>query len=93
MISASGRRKAHIPGNLARYLFNKRYQQFHLDRTAHFYELAGGLYDPTAPVMNDQEVEVLPHNEVDHEDVEAEMFDWFLISLLFRALIFIPLYT
>ena len=65
----------HIPGNLAKYLFNKRYQQFDLDRTQHFYELAGILYNPAAPVMDEQEGDILPFCEIDSEDVSNEMID------------------
>ena len=79
IVSTSGRRKSHIPGNLAKYLFNKRCLQFDLDRTTHFYELAGSLYDPTAPVMDEQEVDILPQTEIDFEDLEGESDEWFFV--------------
>ena len=46
ILTASSRRKAHIPGNLARYMFNKRCSDLKLDRTEEFFKLAGKLYDP-----------------------------------------------
>lgn len=46
-LSSSGRRKAHIPGNLARYLLNKRCEDLQLDRMEEFLRIAGQLYDPT----------------------------------------------
>lgn len=47
--SSSGRRKSHIPGNLARYMFYKWCSERHLNRTIEFYRLAGQLYSPLTP--------------------------------------------
>ena len=44
--TSSGKRKSHIPGNLARYMFNKRCLANNLDRTEEFFRLAGTLYYP-----------------------------------------------
>ena len=60
----SSRRKAHIPGNLARYMFNKRCLTQNLDRTAEFFRLAGKLYDPT-------KVES-PSNMIGDEETDSE---------------------
>ncbi len=68
--SASGRRKAHIPGNLARYMFNKSCDSFGLDRTDEFLRMAGKLYDPTStrdPYGDD--------NAEPEEDLDEEMLD------------------
>jgi hypothetical protein len=62
-------RKAHIPGNLARYMFNKRCQLFNFDRTEEFFRLAGKLYNPLAE--NQVEIE----REVDEEDLTEEMLE------------------
>ena len=67
--TASGRRKGHIPDNLARYFFNKRCLQKDLDRTVEFFRLAGNLYDPT----NEDVEEYDEENDVD--DLEEEMLD------------------
>lgn len=45
-MTSFGRIKAHIPGNLARYMFLKRCRNLQLDRTKEFFRLAGRLYDP-----------------------------------------------
>ncbi len=65
--TSSGRRKAHIPGNLARYIFNKRCMTLQLDRTLEFFRLAGQLYDPN---NNEEEEE---YEDVDREDLEEEL--------------------
>ena len=62
-------RKAHCPGNLARYMFNKRCQPFNLDRTEEFFRLAGKLYNPLAE--NQVEIE----REEDEEDFTEEMLE------------------
>ncbi len=67
--TSSSRRKAHIPGNLARYMFNKRCQQLNLDRTEEFFRLAGKLYNPLADVQ--EEIE----REEDEEDLAEEMLN------------------
>ncbi|KAK5648289.1 hypothetical protein RI129_003181 [Pyrocoelia pectoralis] len=55
--SSSGRIKAHIPGNLARYMFEKRCDQMGLDRAVEFLTLAGLLYrdsvEPVDEVLDD----------------------------------------
>ncbi|KAK9736371.1 hypothetical protein QE152_g12544 [Popillia japonica] len=48
-MTTSGRIKAHVPGNLARYMFLKRCRIMQLDRTLEFFRLAGELYNPVAP--------------------------------------------
>jgi hypothetical protein len=46
-----------------------------LDRTAHFYKLAGSLYNPVFPVMSEQKEELNPSTEIDEEDEDLEMHD------------------
>ena len=70
VVSSSGRRNAHIPGNLARYLFNKRCDFFKLDRTVKFFRLAGNLYNPNN--IDDDEYEA---DEEDIEDLDEEFID------------------
>ena len=67
--ASSSRRKAHIPGNLARYMFNKRCQQLNLDRTEELFRLAGKLYNPLADAQ--EEIE----REEDEEDLAEEMLN------------------
>lgn len=43
-MSPSGRRKAHIPGNLARYMFFKKCKDEEINKTIDFFKLAGRLY-------------------------------------------------
>lgn len=45
-MSSSGLIKAHIPGNLARYMFLKRCRTNKLDKTREFLRLAGNMYNP-----------------------------------------------
>ena len=51
------------------YMFNKRCQQFNLDRTEEFFRLAGKLYNPLAE--NQVEIE----REEDEEDLTEEMLE------------------
>ena len=67
--TGSSRRKAHIPGNLAKYMFYKRCEQLNLDRTEEFFRLAGKLYN--ALDENQEEYE----NEEDEEDLTEKMLD------------------
>lgn len=46
IVTSSGRKKSHIPGNLAKYMFYKRCKELGLDRTEEFYRLAGFVYNP-----------------------------------------------
>ena len=73
--TSSGRRKSHIPGNLARYMFNKRCDSQKLDRTDEFLRLAGQLYDPTKTKL--QKVDEQPEPG---EDLEESMLDQIFIS-------------
>jgi hypothetical protein len=41
-----------------------------LDRTEFFYKLAGTLYNAANPIMNEQEIQNLPQNEMDNEDLD-----------------------
>jgi hypothetical protein len=66
--SSSSRRKAHIPGNLARYMFNKRCTSQKLDRTLEFFRLAGQLYDPIIEQQSNSD-------EVPEEDLEEDLLD------------------
>uniref|UniRef100_A0A915IQ30 Transposase n=1 Tax=Romanomermis culicivorax TaxID=13658 RepID=A0A915IQ30_ROMCU len=54
---SSGRIKAHIPGNLAGYMFEKRCDGMGLDRAVEFLTLAGLLYrdsdEPVDEVLDD----------------------------------------
>jgi len=70
--SGSSRRKEHIPGNLARYMFNKSCASQNLNRTDHFLRLAETLYDPNRPEEEE--------NEEDGEDLTEEMMDFPLDS-------------
>ena len=67
--TGSSRRKAHILGNLAKYMFYKRCEQLNLDRTEEFFRLAGKLYN--ALDENQEEYE----NEEDEEDLTEKMLD------------------
>ena len=67
--TGSSRRKAYIPGNLAKYMFYKRCEQLNLDRTEEFFLLAGKLYN--ALDENQEEYE----NEEDEEDLTEKMLD------------------
>lgn len=42
---SNGRKKAHVPGNLARYMFYKKCGQNKLNRTTEFFRLAGLVYN------------------------------------------------
>jgi hypothetical protein len=70
VVSSSGRRKAHIPGNLARYMFNKRCAALKLDRTEEFFRLAGTLYNP-----NNQEKQGFESQEEDEEELEEPTYE------------------
>lgn len=59
--------KAEIPGNLAIYIFFKKWGELNLNRTVEFFWLAGLLYNP---LMNDIEQQ-LSENE-DEERSEEE---------------------
>ena len=61
-MSSSGRIKAHVPGNLARYMFLKRCHELKLDRTLEFWKLAGSMYDPSN--LKDYSEEELSDEEV-----------------------------
>ncbi len=61
--TSSGRRKAHILGNLARYIFNKRCFALKLNRTEEFFRLVSTLYN------GPQRAE----NEENEEDVTEDM--------------------
>uniref|UniRef100_A0A914D9W5 ISXO2-like transposase domain-containing protein n=1 Tax=Acrobeloides nanus TaxID=290746 RepID=A0A914D9W5_9BILA len=67
VMSSAGRKKAHIPGNLAKYMFFKRCKELKLDKTREFYRLAGKHYNPTKN-------EPIPGNEdfTDDEDIEFD---------------------
>jgi purine nucleoside phosphorylase len=65
--TSSGRKKSHIPGNLARYMFYKQCTELNVDRTLHFFKFAGMLYDATSP-GNFAIVDEAP--DVDDVDVE-----------------------
>ncbi|KAI4455467.1 isxo2-like transposase domain [Holotrichia oblita] len=47
-MTSSGRIKAHIPGNLARFMFLNRCRVLHLEPTLEFFRMAGELYNPEA---------------------------------------------
>lgn len=57
--TASGRKKAHIPGNLAKYMFFKRCKELDLDRTIEFYRLAGKLYNPAKNEVSEPELKAV----------------------------------
>ncbi|HYT40871.1 MAG TPA: hypothetical protein VEP90_00865 [Methylomirabilota bacterium] len=60
-LSSSGRVKAHLPGNLARYMFFKKCKEQGIDRCVEFFRLAGQLYnglETTDDVHGDEEVEM-----------------------------------
>ena len=61
--SFHGRKKAHVPGNLARYMFQKACRCKKIDPTEEFFRMAGIVYDPT---REDGE----KNAEVDDEDVD-----------------------
>lgn len=68
--TSSGRKKAHIPGNLAKYMFFKHCNECKLNPTIEFLRLAGSLYDATKPSP------VPPvDEEVDDDDVCSDV-DW-----------------
>ena len=69
--TASGRKKAHIPGNLAKYMFYKRCKELGLDRTTEFYRLAGELYNPARnePPEQEEEANTDEENISDDEDI------------------------
>lgn len=46
VMTPSGRKKAHIPGNLARYIFQKYCREMEVDTTLHFLECAGSVFNP-----------------------------------------------
>jgi transposase-like protein len=63
----SGRRKSHIPGNLARYMFNKSCYTKKIDRTVELFRIAGVVYDPN------KENEIV--DEEEEGDLSFEMLD------------------
>ncbi|KAL1492574.1 hypothetical protein ABEB36_010814 [Hypothenemus hampei] len=64
----AGRKKAHIPGNLAKYMFFKRWQELRLDRTTEFFRLAGQLYNPLTEHPPDDR----DNEEQEEEEVEED---------------------
>uniref|UniRef100_A0A915IJA6 Uncharacterized protein n=1 Tax=Romanomermis culicivorax TaxID=13658 RepID=A0A915IJA6_ROMCU len=48
-MTSSGRIKAHVPGNLARYMFIKKCYEARLDATEEFMRSAGISYNPGMP--------------------------------------------
>lgn len=63
VMSTAGRKKTHIPANLARYIFYKKCKALNLNRTSEFLKLAGELYSPNKEIINtieyiDEEIEM-----------------------------------
>lgn len=67
-VQGYGRKQAHIPGNLARYMFYKKCKELNLERTLEFFRLAGQIYNP----MNHVEALDPEHEEV--SDAEDNLF-------------------
>lgn len=63
--STHGRKKEHIPGNLARYMFQKSVRAKKSDPTEEFFRLAASVYDPARK----RDVEVATEED-DTEDIE-----------------------
>uniref|UniRef100_A0A914D8A4 Uncharacterized protein n=1 Tax=Acrobeloides nanus TaxID=290746 RepID=A0A914D8A4_9BILA len=66
-MSSSGRKKAHIPGNLAKYMFFKRCAELKADRTVEFFKIAGSLYNPSPNLAPKGEGDEISDGEDDLE--------------------------
>ncbi|GJQ87575.1 hypothetical protein Trydic_g22068 [Trypoxylus dichotomus] len=77
IIGSSVRLKAHIPGNLARYIFLKRWRELELDPSIEFFKLVGDLYNNYNTKADLEEAsELIPKEEEEaaREGVEDELF-------------------
>jgi hypothetical protein len=63
-MGSHNRKKAHIPGNLARYMFLKAVRAKKGDYAEEFYRLAGKVYNPANIEVEAEE------EEVDDEDID-----------------------
>lgn len=72
-MSSSGRRKEHMAGNLARYMFLKRCKELKKDRTVEFYRLAGEMY---ANLDEDVEAEGGEEDEPEEEELDINENNW-----------------
>ena len=63
------RKKEHIPGNLARYIFAKSMRVKKMDFAIGFFKLAGDLYDPIKRNHPILEEEI-------YDDEDLDLFDY-----------------
>ena len=69
------RKKEHVPGNLARYIFMKSMRVKKTDFATGFFKLAGDLYDPTKrfhPILDEK---------FDDEDIDLFDIDWIHVPM------------
>lgn len=66
-MGTQNRKKAHMPGNLARYIFMKSMRIRKIDFAVGFYKLAGDLYDPRKNPR--------PILEENYDDEEIDLFN------------------
>ena len=65
--SSHGRKKEHVPGNLARYMFQKSCRANKTDPTETFFKIAGRVYNPSINEAHDfRDVD----GDLDRDDVE-----------------------
>lgn len=69
------RKKSHVPGNLARYIFMKSMRIRKMDFAIGFFNLAGKLYDATKaphPTLNEDEEEFFDDEDIDLFEVDED---------------------
>ena len=68
--TCAGRKKEHVAGNLAKYMFNKRCAERKVDRFEEFLQLAARLYDPTRGSGRDG---VPSHDDAERDSDDQEL--------------------
>ena len=67
VMSSSGRKKANIPGNLAKYMFQKKCTELNLDRNVEFFKLARALYNPSEKKDEPNPDDSLSGSDIDYD--------------------------